>query len=163
MKTGPKLGYKQSTEHVMARAQAMQGNTNGVGHVLSEETRRKMGDSRRGKPRTLEDRLAVSAGIRTSSKTWKGGRIIQDGYAFVRAPLDDPDARSNGYIAEHRVVMADMIGRRLLPNENPHHKNGVRDDNRPENLELWVVSQPKGQRVVDLVEWAHDILTLYGG
>jgi hypothetical protein len=49
--------------------------------------------------------------------------------------------------------MEEILGRPLEPNENVHHVNGVRDDNRPENLELWLTSQPSGQRVRDLVEW----------
>lgn len=57
--------------------------------------------------------------------------------------------------------MEQMLGRKLLPSESVHHKNGVRDDNRPGNLELWTRSQPYGQRVEDKIAWAKELLALY--
>lgn len=52
---------------------------------------------------------------------------------------------------EHRLVMEKMIGRKLEKHETVHHKNGVRDDNRPENLELWSTHHSHGQRVSDVL------------
>ncbi|MGO9925351.1 MAG: HNH endonuclease [Mycobacterium sp.] len=49
------------------------------------------------------------------------------------------------------------------PAESVHHRNGVRDDNRPENLELWTRPQPTDIRVSDAIAWAHEILALYTG
>jgi HNH endonuclease len=57
--------------------------------------------------------------------------------------------------------MEQMIGRKLVNKENAHHKNGIRSDNRPENLELWSKSQPSGQRVEDKVQWAIEMLAFY--
>ena len=79
----------------------------------------------------------------------------------MRRP-DHPNAYKNGTVLEHTVVMAEMLGRPLAPGENVHHKNGLRSDNRPENLELWITHQPKGCRAVDAVAWAREILDRYG-
>lgn len=82
------------------------------------------------------------------------------GYRRIWMP-EHPDANSKGNIYEHRLVMERKLGRRLLPTESVHHKNGHRSDNREENLELWVTTQPSGQRAQDLVAWAREILSLY--
>lgn len=71
------------------------------------------------------------------------------------------NARADGAILEHRLVMSEMLGRPLLPHENVHHKNGNGKDNRPSNLELWNTSQPSGQRIPDKVEWAIELLQIY--
>lgn len=88
------------------------------------------------------------------------GIITRKGYREIYKPTH-PNANKRGWIAEHRYVMSDVLSRPLLPNENVHHKNGNKLDNRPENLELWTRHQPIGQRVEDLLRWAYDIINKY--
>ena len=85
----------------------------------------------------------------------RGVSVSQDGYVCLY------ELKPNRRQTHHKLVMERMLGRKLYPGENVHHRNGNRLDNRPENLELWVRSQPAGQRPADLVVWAREILARY--
>src|SRR5215218_2337695 len=83
------------------------------------------------------------------------------GYIRVYRP-EHPNAVGLGWVYEHVLVMSQLLGRPLFPDEQVHHRNGQRDDNRAGNLELWTtLRQPTGQRVEDLVRWALTILERY--
>jgi len=73
-----------------------------------------------------------------------------DGNGYISLQID------GRRILQHRYVMEQQLGRFLMPWENVHHKNGIRDDNRPENLELWVEGQVAGQRLSDLIDFLVD-------
>lgn len=89
------------------------------------------------------------------------GYTAKSGYRFIHKK-GHPNANSQGALAEHVSVMSEYLNRPIRKHERVHHKNGIRDDNRIDNLELWSKSQPSGQRVDDKIEWAIDFLTQYG-
>lgn len=86
--------------------------------------------------------------------------VTQPGYIMLYRPESDY-SYGRGSIMEHRLVMSEMLGRPLLDGESVHHKNGIRHDNRPENLELRVGHHPRGSSIDEIVEWAMEIMRRY--
>ena len=90
---------------------------------------------------------------------WNGGiSHNKQGYKLIKVYDGHPYysmADSKGYILEHRLVIAEAMGRSLVKGETVHHVNGIKDDNRIDNLELWFTNHGHGVRVKDLLaDWA---------
>lgn len=90
---------------------------------------------------------------------WRGGRYKNsDGYMSILLTSDNfffpMTSKNRPYVMEHRLVMAKYLGRCLLPWEVIHHKNGIKDDNRLENLELL----PSQRQHIPSMKWQGEIL-----
>lgn len=88
------------------------------------------------------------------------GYITTQGYKILSRK--HPNSSIRGQILEHKLVMSNYLGRSLKKHETVHHKNGIRSDNRIDNLELWSSSHPFGQRIEDKIAWAIEFLHQYG-
>jgi len=89
--------------------------------------------------------------------SWKGGRSVNShGYVLVYAPNFSKPGK-NGVALEHRVVMENSLGRPLTESESVHHINGIRDDNRIENLQLRQGKHGRGTRMVCLDCGSHNV------
>lgn len=84
-----------------------------------------------------------------------------DGQGYVRIRITEAQGGKR-WALEHRHIMQQLLGRPLKKGETVHHVNGIRTDNRPENLELWSTSQPPGQRIEQKISWAIEFLVSYG-
>ena len=107
------------------------------GKNLSEETRIKMSKARKGSKhwaygKKFSDEHKRKLGI----AKWKGGYTIHKGYVMVYR-TKHPFCWSSGYIKRCRLVMEKYLGRYLTPKEVVHHINGIKDDDRLENLQLF--------------------------
>lgn len=81
--------------------------------------------------------MSASSRAFENNPNWGGGRVVNEaGYILVKVGRGHPLALANGYAYEHRLVAQEAMGRPLAPGEEVHHKNGVKSDNRPENLEV---------------------------
>lgn len=92
------------------------------------------------------------------------GRVGTWGYKIICGDhlKGHPCADKYGRILEHRLIMSEHIGRPLHKHETVHHKNGIRTDNRIENLELFTKRHCPGRRVEDQIAWAIGFLEEYG-
>lgn len=83
---------------------------------------------------------------RAATANWKGGRAVdKKGYVRIWVPPGTPGRTASGRMAEHRLVMQQHLGRPLAPWEHVHHRNGIKSDNRIENLEVVVTTPHRGR------------------
>ncbi len=162
IKKGNEIGYKHNVKHIWAACEIC-GKERWVIYlhglpkekrclqcaVRTEEHRQKLRVASLGHRPSPEAREKMSISKRgEKGHNWKGGRI-GDGHGYIyiwvtpESPFFSMGAMTSkkrrhwgAYIREHRLVIAQHLGRCLRKGEIVHHLNGIRDDNRRENLAL---------------------------
>lgn len=149
--------HKASNNHA---GQFKKGHKINIGRVKSEETRQRMKKARQkwvkensdkiprgenapmyGKHHSEETKKKISENNYWKGRdmklhpSWKGGKWT-DSRGYVHVWKATHPRTKDRYILEHRLVMEKHLGRELYPWEIVHHKNGIENDNRIENLEL---------------------------
>ena len=106
------------------------------------------------------ERIRLGVSLDKPIRRKKNGYISSMGYKIIYVENHE-NLWKCGRIHEHVFVMSKHLNRPIKAHENIHHKNGIKDDNRIENLELWTKAHPPGQRVEDKIAWCKEFLEQY--
>ena len=172
-----KKGYVMSEEHKRKISEAHKGKKHlpqqgfQKGHKVPKEWIEKIRKGNLGRIQTEEEirkRALAKTGKPNFRKHTMGRYKNSNGYILIYNPYH-PFCDGKGYCLEHRLVMEKLIGRYLTPKEEVHHRNDIRDDNRPKNLKLLAnksehgkIHRPKGSYRVPLEQRIKISKTLKG-
>jgi len=122
---------EQMAEIVTAKELGRPGSYKYIWHACIDCGKERLVQWTKGKPRNLRCYTCSNAG--KNNPKWRGGQFIGDGYVRIYKP-DHPAAVKN-YVKRAILVLEEKLGRHLRDGYDSHHKNGIKDDDRPENLE----------------------------